>query len=288
MSTRVGKIARLPRAIREQLNERLDEGAQAPELLDWLNGLDEVKALLAREFDGKPVSPQNLSKWRQGGYEDWLVHNEAVELAGRLQEEAVDLNGEERPKRSLAELMMTWLTARYAVAVRQLGKPDQEGQWDKLRELCADLTRIRKIEQSQRRLELEELRAVERASEKVAHLKKLYEPVDHAELNERIERIRFQLFGEAALSEEQCRARRAEKAAGNPGNPSQSNQINPSGEARNANDECPESNQNPARPSMAPTTAGSGESSPIKADQTMRNDEPEQTGRAGEKAMAAP
>ena len=48
--TRVGKIARLPRALREQLNHRLQDGELGRRLVDWLNASPEVKAVLAAEF----------------------------------------------------------------------------------------------------------------------------------------------------------------------------------------------------------------------------------------------
>src|ERR1035438_7957478 len=51
--TRVGKIARLPREIREQLNHRLQDGEIGKRLVDWLNSLPEVKAVLAGEFNGR-------------------------------------------------------------------------------------------------------------------------------------------------------------------------------------------------------------------------------------------
>lgn len=43
--TRNGKIARLPREIREELNRRLDDGEQGVRLVEWLNGLPEVKRI---------------------------------------------------------------------------------------------------------------------------------------------------------------------------------------------------------------------------------------------------
>jgi hypothetical protein len=68
----VGKIARLPNDIREQLNQRLLDGQPADVILPWLNDLPLVKAILAAQFDGAPISRQNLDKWRHGGYRDWL------------------------------------------------------------------------------------------------------------------------------------------------------------------------------------------------------------------------
>ena len=60
--TRNGKIGRLPRAVREQLNRRLDNGEQGGQLLEWLNALPEVRDLVAREFGGQPIRKQNLSR----------------------------------------------------------------------------------------------------------------------------------------------------------------------------------------------------------------------------------
>jgi hypothetical protein len=37
MKTRVGKIARLPANIREEINQRLSQGALAKDLIAWLN-----------------------------------------------------------------------------------------------------------------------------------------------------------------------------------------------------------------------------------------------------------
>ena len=58
--TRNGKIARLPLAVRQELNRRLDEGEQGKKLVAWLNSLPEVQAIMTAEFGGKPITEQNL------------------------------------------------------------------------------------------------------------------------------------------------------------------------------------------------------------------------------------
>jgi hypothetical protein len=68
----VGKIARLPNDIREQLNQRLLDGWLIAKILSWLNGLPPVREILAAQFDAAPINKQNLSNWRQTGYQDWL------------------------------------------------------------------------------------------------------------------------------------------------------------------------------------------------------------------------
>jgi len=72
MKTRNGKIARLPKKIREELNRRLEEGCTGAKLAEWLNEVPSVKKVLREQFKNQPISEQNLSQWRDGGYEDWL------------------------------------------------------------------------------------------------------------------------------------------------------------------------------------------------------------------------
>jgi hypothetical protein len=62
-----GKIARLPRNIREKLNQRLENGEPAGAILPWLKARPEVKAMLADRFAASPVNQQNLTNWRQDG-----------------------------------------------------------------------------------------------------------------------------------------------------------------------------------------------------------------------------
>ena len=83
--TRTGKIARLPKIIRDQLNQRLDDGEQGAPLVAWLNSLPEVQAVLTRDFEGKAIREQNLSEWRKGGYRDWQAKSDLLEMAQRLQ-----------------------------------------------------------------------------------------------------------------------------------------------------------------------------------------------------------
>jgi hypothetical protein len=68
--THNGKIARLPLAIRQQLNLRLQNGEMAQDLLSWLNQLPEVQAKRNRSASVKslasvrsaaPVPPRKAS-----------------------------------------------------------------------------------------------------------------------------------------------------------------------------------------------------------------------------------
>ena len=71
---RVGKCARLPKAIRDELNQRLQNGAIYRELADWLNthpDRDTWENLRKAGLTG-PFNEENISAWQSGGHQDWL------------------------------------------------------------------------------------------------------------------------------------------------------------------------------------------------------------------------
>jgi hypothetical protein len=116
--TRNGKIARLPHAIREELNRRLQDGHKGRQLVAWLNGLPEVQAVLAAEFKGQPVSESNLSSWKRGGFPSWEHDQKAreglasfLEAAGGLQTAAKD---------GLTDRMALFAAVRMALQLKQL------------------------------------------------------------------------------------------------------------------------------------------------------------------------
>ena len=55
-------------------------------VLDWLNGLPEVREIIEEDFGGVPVSKQNLSEWRAGGYREWLRHEGSLDVVRGLME----------------------------------------------------------------------------------------------------------------------------------------------------------------------------------------------------------
>lgn len=83
---RVGKIARLPLAVREELNARLRDNESGQTILEWVNGLEVAQELLGRHFGGEPISDSNLSVWRQGGFEEWMQEQAKVHKIEKLSE----------------------------------------------------------------------------------------------------------------------------------------------------------------------------------------------------------
>ena len=90
-TARKGKIARLPAKIREQVNLRLHDGQTGPPIIAWLHTLPEVLAVLDEHFHEEPITSQNLSEWRGGGYQDWIERRERVDNLRLLTEYALEL-----------------------------------------------------------------------------------------------------------------------------------------------------------------------------------------------------
>src|SRR5690348_14363633 len=131
---RHGKIARLPRALREEVNVRLQNGVPGRGIVAWLNERPEVKGMLERHFGGSPVNEQNLTEWKQGGYAEWLTKQELVEEVREAAEDAEDLA---KAGGALADHAARTLSARYLLALAEWdGEPDHPAM-AKLRALSA-------------------------------------------------------------------------------------------------------------------------------------------------------
>jgi hypothetical protein len=141
MKARIGKVARLPKPIRDELNHRLENGADGPELLAWLNALPEVQKLLAEKFGGRPLTKHNLSDWRRGGYAEWsdtrtgrLQWRNLIEQGLELNQDGADLSGH----------LGTILIAELAFALNELHKvKNSEQRWKVLQMISRSLSRLR-------------------------------------------------------------------------------------------------------------------------------------------------
>jgi hypothetical protein len=146
--TRTGKIARLPRQIRHDLNQRLQDNALGKDLVDWLNTLPETQQLLSAEFEGRPINEQNLSDWRQGGFRDWLRQQEARERLDRFVEFS---DGLEDPddEQNISERLARILAAELAAETQQLLE-DATDPKERFRFLCEALRQLHALRRSDR------------------------------------------------------------------------------------------------------------------------------------------
>ncbi len=179
--TRTGKIARLPVSIRDQLNRRLLDNEPGPSLLDWLNSLPEVQAILAAEFASQPISPANLSQWKSGGHRDWLTRQDALALARDLEDRQA--LGHSSLAGPFTDKLARWLALHYAsAAVRALTAEDlnPDTHWRCLRQFCANVTRLQREEHQAQRIDLERQRAeLQFAEAELQHEKDLLQAESH-------------------------------------------------------------------------------------------------------------
>jgi len=163
---RNGKIARLPREIRDGLNRRLQNGEQGAPLLAWLNSLPEVQAVLVRDFGGIAISKQNLSEWRAGGFAEWQARQETLDQARELAADAHEITAATHGK--LTDHLATVLAVRYAAALHGWNGDVTDEFRRKLRALrglCQDIVELRRGDHSGARLKMEQER-LEREREK--------------------------------------------------------------------------------------------------------------------------
>lgn len=121
MHTHNGKIGRLPEKTRNELNQRLADGEPAAPLLQWLNARPEVRDLLARRFHAEPVSEQNLTNWRAGGFLRWQQHQTRCELLREMVADGESL--EEQTYHSYSEIgrrLSVLFAADFALSAREL------------------------------------------------------------------------------------------------------------------------------------------------------------------------
>lgn len=156
---RYGKIASLPRELRDKLNRRLDDGEQGVRLVEWLNQVPEVRSVLARNFDGRKINEQNLTEWKAGGYRDWQARQEMLAQAREMAADAAELTQATNGK--LTDHLAAILAARYAALVANWnGEATDEfrAKLRALRELCQDIVNLRRGDHSGARLFMEQER----------------------------------------------------------------------------------------------------------------------------------
>jgi len=142
--TRKGKIARIPSNIRHQLNSRLEDGEPGKDLVAWLNGLDQVQQVLARDFGGRAVTEQNLSEWKQGGFLDW---QQELESSARLRDlvEFSDNLASISPDRGVADRLSSLLAIDLATETRGILQQitDPKERWEYLSQTIPKMNILR-------------------------------------------------------------------------------------------------------------------------------------------------
>ena len=155
---RNGKIARLPRLVREELNQRLSDGGIGCQLVDWLNTLPEVQAVLAAHFGSRPITEANLTLWKQGGFEDWQRHEETRAWVGHLVEESDDLEGTSGATRLADRVAVPVLMELVKLLRKAAASDDLAEQRKTVFGVAQQLARLRRADHEARRVRLKEAR----------------------------------------------------------------------------------------------------------------------------------
>jgi len=101
MSHRNGKIARLPKDLRIQVNRMLDDGATYDSIIQWLAN------------EGRTgFNSENISNWYSGGYQDWCREQDRrdhIQLQREWTEEFLHYHEGERVSEAASNLIATHL-----------------------------------------------------------------------------------------------------------------------------------------------------------------------------------
>lgn len=74
-----GNVARLPKSIREKINQMIQDGVSYPDIIETLGE------------HAEDISAVNLSRWKNGGYQDWLTEQQFIERLRARQETPSEL-----------------------------------------------------------------------------------------------------------------------------------------------------------------------------------------------------
>jgi hypothetical protein len=152
-----GKIARLPRSIRDELNRRLDNGEPGVRLIKWLNSLPEVQKLLQTDFDGRAINHQNLTEWKAKGYLEWQAQQETLALTREFKASAGELAAESGDG-ELTKCLAAAVTARYAAALHGWNGEMTDEMRSKLRGLrglSREVVRLHRSDQTLERMQIQ-------------------------------------------------------------------------------------------------------------------------------------
>ncbi|MGZ4963913.1 MAG: hypothetical protein ACXWJB_10930 [Limisphaerales bacterium] len=130
---RRGKVAQLPKAIRDKINTMLEDGLTYAKILEQLGD------------DAKDITISNLSKWFEGGYKDYLRHRDWADQLRDRQEQFLTGTGTDPVE--LANAGMQIAATGLCELVDELSrlKTSDENASDKFARLTNSLSRLARM-----------------------------------------------------------------------------------------------------------------------------------------------
>ena len=135
---------------------RLENGETNKSVAEWLNSLPEVQEMLRESFHGHPISEQNMSEWKNGGFIEWQRLQETRELARQIAEdgEVLDLDSDGE---CFSDRLGLKLAVELAHLMTQLvvEEKDPEKKWQRLQAMNRELSRLRRDDHRAAKLKME-------------------------------------------------------------------------------------------------------------------------------------
>ena len=168
--SRRSKIASLRKEIRDDLNQKLEEGEPGNQIVDWLNSQPEVQSVLRCQFQGNPITEQNLSDWRNGGFLDWQRAQESWAWMQQLGDEADELK-----ERGFGAKISNWfgilMSAEMTSTARELiqAEPDPAKRWERLCDVYKQVSRLRRDDLASTHMRLRQEKWIQEIQESLRH-----------------------------------------------------------------------------------------------------------------------
>lgn len=90
LKRRTSKIAGLPKKLRDLINERISDGVPYDQIAQELKQASDPPCPCE-------ISARNISDWFSGGYQDWVRHQDALEVLASRFDFALDLAQNSHP-----------------------------------------------------------------------------------------------------------------------------------------------------------------------------------------------
>jgi len=156
---RRGKVARFPKALRDQINQMIRDGSSYSAIIQKLKSSPETASLV--------ISKQNLSRWKLGGYQDWLAQQEwredmrerIFQLLQRLETSSLPTNLQDLPPGFIRLLAVLPRISREAL------------RYQKYRDACVRArAQLQALQDPKRKLNDDERRAIVRNVDEILGL----------------------------------------------------------------------------------------------------------------------
>ena len=156
--THIGKIGRLPKSIRNELGQRIEDGEPGKELVKWLNGLSNVKSTSRNNSADAPL-PNKPLRMEANRSSRVVAASESVGKRSWMTERADDLENE-ADGMEISDRLGSILAAELASLAEKLLEevPDPRERWQRFQEVLREFRHFRHEDHNGERNQLQRQR----------------------------------------------------------------------------------------------------------------------------------